>query len=251
MPPSNSPDLSSPLKEGEVSEKIKEKLERIRSQISPKVQLIAVTKGIAVGSIRLACHSGGQYDFGENRVQELSEKSKALSSLSNIRWHFLGHLQKNKIKSLLRIPSLTLLHSLDSTELAQSLNQHLESRDSSLDVLAQVNTSQEDTKYGCHPKELVDFVHNILSTMPRLRLKGLMCIAKRGGSSEENRICFRTLRELKEDVERREAEALRRGTFSMNILSMGMSSDYKIAIEEGSNMLRIGREIFGERVSAF
>lgn len=220
---------------------IKERLKYIRAQLPPSTRLIAVSKTVAAERVRFAHSLAGQYDFGENKVQELIQKSEALSDLKDLRWHFLGHLQKNKIKSLLRVPGLVLLHSLDSLALAEKLNQHLELQAKELNILIQVNTSQEESKYGCKPAEALPLIQKI-APLPHLHIQGLMSIAKWKASPEENEACFQTLGRLKEEIKKHKI-----GNVTMDILSMGMSSDYKIAIAQGSTMVRIGQEIFGKR----
>ena len=220
---------------------IKERLTYIRAQLPPGTRLIAVSKTVAAERVRFAHSLAGQCDFGENKVQELLQKSKALSDLKDLRWHFLGHLQKNKIKSLLRVPGLVLLHSLDSLALAEKLNHHLELQAKELNILIQVNTSQEKSKYGCKPTEALPLIQKI-APLPHLHIQGLMSIAKWEASPEENKACFQTLSRLKEELKKRKIENV-----TMDILSMGMSSDYKIAIAQGSTMVRIGQEIFGKR----
>ena len=221
---------------------IKKNLEYIRTQLSPKAGLIAVSKTVGAERVRFAHCFAGQCDFGENKVQELLKKSEALSDLGEIRWHFLGHLQKNKIKSLLRVPGLVLVHSIDSIALAEKLNHYLKLDSIHLDILIQVNTSQEDNKYGCSPQELLHLIQEVALNMQHLHIQGLMTISKWRAKLEENKACFRILRELKEEIEKCKIP-----NTTMDILSMGMSSDYEIALSQGSTMLRIGQKIFGER----
>ena len=226
---------------------IKENIEYIRTQLPANTSLIAVSKTMAAERVRFAHTFAGQCDFGENKVQELLQKAEALADLKGLRWHFLGHLQKNKIKPLLRVSGLVLLHSLDSLSLAEKLNYHLALTSRQLNVLIQVNTSQEENKYGCRPEEALSLAQKIALDMPHLHIQGLMTIAKLGADPEENKACFQILRELKAEIKKRKIANTAMDMLSMDILSMGMSSDYKAALSQGSTMVRIGQGIFGIR----
>ncbi|MGD0857146.1 MAG: YggS family pyridoxal phosphate-dependent enzyme [Dehalococcoidia bacterium] len=192
------------------------------------VRLIAVTKNSPSKVMRLA-YQCGIHDFGENRVQEAGPKFKEIYDIrSLIRLHFIGHLQGNKVKDALEISDV--IHSIDSLKLAQAINQHAARK---VSCFIQVNVAEEKTKYGFFKEELGTAVRNI-GALPNIELIGLMTIAPLTGSPEEVRPVFAKLKELN------------RG-YGFKELSMGMTDDYEIAIEEGSTMVRIGRAIFGER----
>lgn len=229
------------VSEKEYLSRVKEKLKHIRSQLAPNISLLAVSKGVRAEHVRWAHCFAAQNDFGESKVQELLKKSEALHDLKDIHWHFIGHLQKNKVKALLDVPGLTLLHSLDSLALAEKLNHHLEMRNRYLNVLIQVNSSREKSKHGSKPEKLFSLVQEIIP-LKRLSIQGLMSISKWRAGQEERKASFQLLRALREELEKRKMERL-----TMGILSMGMSSDYKVALSQGSTMVRIGRGIFGER----
>ncbi len=219
---------------------IAENLDRIRRHLPRQATLIAVSKTFDANAVREAYHAG-QRNFGENKVQELLSKAQEVQDLPDIRWHFIGHLQSNKVKDLLRVPHLATVQSVDRLKVAQLLNERLEREGRELDVLIQVNTSSEESKYGCTPKEAPRLICEI-AALPQLHIKGLMTIGKLGGSADEIRKCFRVLRTIAAQVE---VEAL--PGVSMQTLSMGMTSDYEAALKEGSNMVRIGQAIFGKR----
>jgi len=219
---------------------IAENLDRIRRHLPHQATLIAVSKTFDANAVREA-YRAGQRDFGENKVQELLSKSQALQDLPDTRWHFIGHLQSNKVKDVLRVPYLAMVQSVDRLKVAQMLNERLEREGRELDVLIQVNTSGEESKYGCTPDEAPSQIRRI-AALPHLHIKGLMTIGKLGGSVDETRQCFGCLRTIAAQVE---AESI--PGVSMQTLSMGMTSDYEAALQEGSNMVRIGQAIFGKR----
>lgn len=207
----------------------------LRSGRSPgDVRLLPVTKTIPAHILRLA-FAAGISDFGENKLQEARDKRADLSDLE-IRWSIIGHLQTNKVKYLVRFASE--FHALDSLRLAEELNRRLDVEDRDLDVFVQVNTSGEDSKYGLHPDELVPFVER-LSEHPRLKPRGLMTLAIFSADADRVRSCFRLLRNLRD-----RAIAVHPG---LTQLSMGMSGDFEIAIDEGANIVRVGQAIFGPR----
>ncbi|OCW55997.1 YggS family pyridoxal phosphate-dependent enzyme [Hoeflea olei] len=198
------------------------------------VRLLPVTKTVPAHVLKLA-YQAGISDFGENKLQEARDKQAELSDLP-IRWSIIGHLQTNKVKYLVRLA--TEFHALDSIRLAEELNRRLDALDRNLDVFVQVNTSGEASKYGLHPDDLIAFAKR-LPDYPRLRPRGLMTLAVFSGDTERVRSCFRLLRTLRE-----EAMEVHSGLSS---LSMGMSGDYEIAIEEGADVVRVGQAIFGPR----
>ncbi|MCK3777328.1 YggS family pyridoxal phosphate-dependent enzyme [Ensifer sesbaniae] len=198
------------------------------------VRLLPVTKTVPAHILRLA-YTAGILDFGENKLQEARDKQAVLGDLA-IRWNIIGHLQTNKVKYLVRLASE--FHALDSFRLAEELNRRLVALDRDLDVFVQVNTSGEESKYGLHPDDLMPFVAR-LSEYPRLKPRGLMTLAIYSVDQARVRTCFRLLRDLRD-----RAVLTHQG---LTQLSMGMSGDFEIAIEEGANVVRVGQVIFGAR----
>lgn len=198
------------------------------------VRLLPITKTVPAHILRLA-HAAGVRPFGENKIQEAVGKRELLQDLP-IDWCIVGHLQSNKAKYLARFARE--FHALDSAKLAELLDKRLEIEDRVLDVYIQVNTSNEDTKYGLHPDALMPFVET-LGQYRRLRPRGLMTLALLNADMEKVRPCFALLRRLRD-------EAVRLNP-ALTELSMGMSGDFEEAIEEGSNVVRVGQAIFGKR----
>lgn len=199
-----------------------------------EIKLIAVSKTFPVEDI-LTVFNAGQIDFGENKPQEMKEKYDELSD-KNIRWHMIGHLQTNKVKYI--ADYVYLIHSVDSEKLAEEIQKQAEKRDKVLDVLVQVNTSDEMQKSGVDPdkaEELCRFV----SSLVNVRLCGLMTIGKFTDDKNIIRGNFKDLKKIYDE--------LKTSFPDFKYLSMGMTSDYDIAIEEGANLLRIGSAIFGKR----
>ena len=201
-----------------------------------EVTLVAVSKTVGADKIKEAIAAGVE-NIGENRVQEAWQKFQAIGR--GVKWHMIGHLQTNKVKRALQF--VDMIQSVDSLHLAAEIQRQAEKLDRAVDVLVQVNTSGEDTKFGFAPEETVAAVEEI-AAFPRLRVKGLMTIGAFLPDPEEVRPCFRRLRELKEKIAGRNLPGV-----EMQTLSMGMTDDFEVAIEEGSTMVRIGRSIFGER----
>lgn len=200
-----------------------------------QISVIAVSKGMPADAIRRAFAAGSR-DFAENRVQELISKHNELPS--SIRWHFVGRLQRNKVGKMLG--PAPVIHSVDSGELAEEINRRATVP---VEVLIEVNVSGEPQKGGITPKELPHLVEAILG-MKRLDLTGLMTMAPRSEDPETARPLFRRLAELRFEV------AERYSCPRIHHLSMGMSQDYRVAVEEGSTMVRIGEAIFGPRAPA-
>lgn len=198
------------------------------------VRLLPVTKTVPAPLLRLA-HGAGMVDFGENRLQEARDKQSVLDDLP-VRWCIIGHLQTNKVKYLVRLASE--FHALDSFRLAEELNRRLDALNRDLDVFVQVNTSGEESKYGLHPDRLIPFVER-LSDYPRLKPRGLMTLALFDTETERVRKCFRLLHELRDRVITLHPD--------LTQLSMGMSGDFEVAIEEGATVVRVGQAIFGAR----
>jgi len=210
--------------------------QKIRDELAKSnVTLIAVSKTKPVEDIE-ALMALGQADFGENYVQELADKQGKIKD--NIRWHFIGHLQSNKVKQI--ISYVHLIHSIDSLKLLQAINKQAEKINRVVDCLLQVHIAQEETKYGLDETELNE-VFQSLSSMQHVNIKGFMGMATFTQDVEQVRSEYRYLKQLYDKF-----RLLPQGK-SFNILSMGMSGDYKIAVAEGSTMVRIGSLIFGER----
>ncbi|UCE19395.1 MAG: YggS family pyridoxal phosphate-dependent enzyme [Gemmatimonadota bacterium] len=219
----------------DVQEKINRAAERA-GRDPADITIVAVAKGVDVERIRQALEAGIPI-IGENKVQEALQKVKALGS--GAPWHMVGHLQRNKVKEAVRI--FSLIQSLDSLRLAEEINSRALTAGTIMDVLVQVNTSQEESKYGLEPQETLDFVKTV-SSFKGLSVRGLMTIGAFLPEPEQVRPCFRLLREVQEQI----IDA-RIPNIEMDYLSMGMTSDFEVAVEEGANMLRIGTAIFGPR----
>jgi len=199
-----------------------------------EIKLVAVTKTATTGQIEEAINAGVKI-IGENRVQDAKEKYNILTA--DIEWHLIGHLQTNKAKYAVEI--FDCIHSVDSIKLAQEIDKRSLQFGKIMDVLVEVNVSGEESKYGIKPEEVEPFLKEI-SEFPGIRVKGLMTIAPIVEDKEEVRPYFRKLRELSKEMKSKNIENIK-----MNYLSMGMTEDFEIAIEEGANMVRIGRGIFG------
>lgn len=215
---------------------VKENLAKIKAELPPHVTLVAVSKTKPVPLVQEA-YEAGQRDFGENYVQELTAKQRELPG--DIRWHAIGHLQSNKVKYV--APFVHLLHGIDSYKLLQEVHKQGGKHQRVIDCLLQVHIAEEETKFGLDFKEceetLAQLQHNPLHN---IRVTGLMGMATNTDDQHQVRKEFRGLRQFFERV----ATAFGQ---PMTILSMGMSADYKIAIDEGSTLVRIGSSIFGER----
>jgi pyridoxal phosphate enzyme (YggS family) len=200
-----------------------------------EVALVAVSKTQPSDAVR-AAHAAGVRDFGENYVQELAGKARELAELSP-RWHFIGHLQSNKVRALLECPGLALVHTVDRPKLVDELERRAETMNRSIDVLVQVNVSGEQSKSGGAPEELAAMLQ-AAAHCKRVRLRGLMTMPPAVEDSELVRPHFRRLRELRD---------LHGGIERLPELSMGMTQDFEVAIEEGATLVRIGTALFGPR----
>ena len=200
------------------------------------VTLVAVSKTKPNEMIE-ELYAAGHRDFGENYIQELRAKHEALPK--DIRWHMIGHLQRNKVKYIAEY--ITMIHSVDTFELAQTIEKEAAKHDRVIPVLIEVNVAGEDTKYGVRPEDAEALIERI-SHLPHVRVSGLMTSAPYVENPEEDRIYFRNLRNLSVDIEDKKLDNV-----TVGALSMGMSNDYEIAVEEGSTMVRVGTSIFGER----
>ncbi len=200
------------------------------------VTLIAVSKFKPLEDL-MEAYEAGVRDFGENRVQELVDKYEKMPK--DARFHMIGHLQKNKVKYL--IGKAVLIHSVDNFELASVIQKESEKAGVITDILIEVNVAKEDTKFGCFTEDALSLVTKI-SKLPNVRIKGLMTIAPYVEDGEENRQHFVALRQLGIDIDSQNIDNV-----SMDIYSMGMTCDYKVAVTEGATMVRVGTAIFGER----
>lgn len=218
-----------------------EKYKEIIAELSEKeVQLVAVSKLQAVGDIK-ALYDLGQRDFGENYVQELLEKQQLLPY--DIRWHFIGHLQKNKAKYI--APFVHLIHGVDSLDLLKEINKQGKKRNKVIDCLLQIHIAQEETKFGMNEAELNEAIHALsddTNGLSNVFVKGLMGMASFSNDKEVVRQEMNTLKLFVDKYSH-----LQSPNCHFTILSMGMSSDYLLGIEEGSNMVRIGSLLFGAR----
>ena len=201
------------------------------------ITLIAVSKTKPVSMLEEAYQNGCR-DFGENKVQEIRDKYANISW--PVRWHLIGHLQTNKIKYI--VDKVALIHSVDSIKLAQAIDKEAAKHDvKEVPILIQVNFAHEDTKFGLNPEDVFDVVKEI-SALEHVKIKGLMQIAPFVDDPEDNRKYFRAMKQLSVDINNKNFDNV-----DMSILSMGMTNDYEIAVEEGATMVRVGTAIFGER----
>ena len=201
-----------------------------------EVTLIAVSKTKPVEMLKEAYDAGARV-FGENKVQEIMDKYDQMPS--DVKWHMIGHLQRNKVKYI--IGKTELIHSVDSARLAEEISKESQKQGIVTKILIEVNIAGEETKYGVSVKDLMPLIHEV-STMPNIAIQGLMAIAPYVMNAEENREYFAKLRQLSVDIIHENIDNV-----DMNVLSMGMTGDYQVAIAEGSTMVRVGTGIFGER----
>ena len=225
---------------------LKENLANVESKIAAackkagrdrsEVTLIAVSKTKPVPDLQ-EIYDCGMRQFGENKVQEMVDKIPQLPE--DINWHLIGHLQRNKVKYI--VDKACLIHSVDSYRLAEEINIQAKKKNVSVPILIEVNVAQEDTKFGVKVEETLQLVEEI-AHLDNVRINGLMTIAPYVVDAEENRPIFRKIKELALDIETQNIDNV-----SMDILSMGMTNDYEVAIEEGATHVRVGTGIFGER----
>lgn len=201
-----------------------------------EVTLIAVSKTKPVEMLQ-EIYDENIRDFGENKVQELCSKMGQLPS--DIRWHMIGHLQRNKVKYL--IGKVVLIHSVDSLRLAEQIEHEAAKADIVMPVLIEVNVAEEESKFGTTSEAAMQLVEAV-SKMPHIKIRGLMTIAPFTDNPEDNRIYFRKLKQLSVDIKSKNIDNV-----DMDELSMGMTGDYEVAIEEGATMVRVGTGIFGKR----
>lgn len=225
---------------------IKEHLNEVRENIrkacekagrsSEEVTLIAVSKTKPLFMLEEAYEAGAR-DFGENKVQEILEKCPKMPE--DARFHMIGHLQRNKVKQVL--PHAVLIHSVDSLRLAEQIDQEAGKMGITAQILLEVNVAKEESKFGMMPEDVLEMAQQI-SALPHLRIQGLMTIAPFVDNPEKNRPVFRKLYELSVDIKKKNIDNV-----SMGVLSMGMTGDYQVAVEEGATMIRVGTGIFGAR----
>ena len=218
-----------------VEKKIEDACARV-GRSRDEVTLIAVSKTKPIPLLEEAYRAGAR-DFGENKVQEMMDKIPVLPD--DINWHMIGHLQRNKVKYL--IGKTTLIHSVDSLRLAEEISRLSEKNNVLTDILIEVNIAEEESKFGTSRDEAISLVEAV-SALPGIRICGLMTIAPYVEDPEDNRKYFREIKKLSVDIANRNIDNV-----SMSILSMGMTGDYEVAIEEGATMVRVGTGIFGER----
>lgn len=225
---------------------VKENYEKVKEQIAEAcressrdlkdVCLIAVSKTKPVPMLQEAYDAGAR-DFGENKVQEIMEKYDRLPD--DIRWHMIGHLQTNKVKYI--ADKIYMIHSVESEKLAKEISKQAVKADRVIPILIEVNVAEEESKFGIRVEECESFIETI-HTLPGITIKGLMTIAPYTENPEDNRQYFQRLKQLSVDISNKNIDNV-----SMDFLSMGMTGDYKVAVQEGANYVRVGTGIFGER----
>lgn len=226
---------------------IRENLERVQENIdvacqkagrdSSEVTLIAVSKTKPIEMLREAYEAGAR-DFGENKVQELLDKIPAMPE--DVRWHMIGHLQRNKVKYI--IDKVYLIHSVDSLRLAEEISKEAVKHGVTANILVEVNVAGEESKFGTSLQEAKELVFSI-AKLPGICVKGLMTIAPFVENGEDNRKYFQNMKQLSVDIVQKNNDNICVG----QVLSMGMTGDYIVAVEEGATYVRVGTGIFGER----
>ena len=216
----------------QVEEKIADACKRAKRERS-EVTLIAVSKTKPISMLQ-EIYNEGIRCFGENKVQELKEKYD-----DRYQWHMIGHLQRNNARYI--VDKTELIHSVDSRRLAETINQEAAKKDVVSNILIEVNVAEEESKFGVKVEEVLPLIEKI-ALFPNIQIKGLMTIAPYVKNPEENRPIFRRLRKLSVDINAKNIDNV-----NVSILSMGMTNDYEVAIEEGATMVRVGTGIFGER----
>lgn len=220
---------------GEVRENIRKACKKAGRNVED-VTLIAVSKTKPLSMLEEAYEAGAR-DFGENKVQEIIEKRPAMPE--DARFHMIGHLQRNKVKQVL--PHTVLIHSVDSIRLAEQIDQEAKKLGITAKILLEVNVAKEESKFGIMPEDVFEMVEQI-AAFSHLRIEGLMTIAPFVEDPEENRPVFRKLYQLSVDIKKKNIDNV-----GMSVLSMGMTGDYQVAVEEGATMIRVGTGIFGAR----
>lgn len=219
----------------EVQSRVEQACKRAGRDVA-EVTLIAVSKTKPVTDLQ-EIYNAGVRDFGENKVQEMCDKMEKMPK--DINWHMIGHLQRNKVKYI--VGNVALIHSVDSYRLAEEINIQAKKKGLVVPILVEVNIADETTKFGVSKEDAMELVRQIAS-LDALSVKGLMTIAPYVVDPEENRAYFRKIKELSVDIDNQNIDNV-----SMDILSMGMTGDFEVAIEEGATMVRVGTGIFGKR----
>ncbi|HIT88059.1 MAG TPA: YggS family pyridoxal phosphate-dependent enzyme [Candidatus Coprocola pullicola] len=201
------------------------------------ILLLAVSKTIDVERIKeaVAC---GLKELGENKVQEILEKYEPMGE--EVKWHLIGHLQTNKVKYI--IDKVKLIHSVESLKLAEEISKRAKKANKVMDILIEVNMAAEESKFGVAPEDTLSLIQKI-ALLDNICIRGLMTVAPFVENSEENRECFRRMKQLSVDINAEKIDNV-----YMDILSMGMSNDFEVAIEEGATIVRVGTSIFGRRI---
>lgn len=226
-----------------ICESVKEVTARINAaceragRAPEEVTLIAVSKTMPVEAIREAMECG-MCDFGENRPQELRDKQAEITE--PLHWHMIGSLQTNKLKYV--VGKTVLIHSVDSVHLAKAIDEMSEKKGIVTDILLEINIAGETSKHGISPEELEAFVREV-SVLSHIKIRGLMTVAPYTETAEENRPYFKKMKQLMVDINSKNIDNV-----YMDMLSMGMTGDYEIAVEEGATLVRVGTGIFGHRV---
>ena len=218
-----------------VREKILEACQKADRDPS-EVTLISVSKTKPIDQL-MEAYQAGSRDFGENKVQEIMDKYDAMPQ--DVKWHMIGHLQRNKVKYI--IDKVCLIHSVDSFRLAQEISIQAQKKRVPANILIEVNVAGEESKFGVSTEDVLHLVEQSAS-LPNIKVCGLMTIAPFVENPEENRKYFRILKQISIDIGRKNIDNV-----NMEILSMGMTNDFQVAIEEGATMVRVGTGIFGER----
>lgn len=219
----------------EVQSRVEQACKRAGRDVT-EVTLIAVSKTKPITDLQ-EIYNAGVRDFGENKVQEMCDKMENMPK--DIKWHMIGHLQRNKVKYI--VGNVALIHSVDSYRLAEEINIQAKKKGIVVPILVEVNIADETTKFGVSKEDAMELVRQIAS-LDALSIKGLMTIAPYVVDPEENRAYFRKIKELSVDIDNQNIDNV-----SMDILSMGMTGDFEVAIEEGATMVRVGTGIFGKR----
>ena len=201
-----------------------------------EVTLIAVSKTKPVEMLKEAYEAGARV-FGENKVQEIVDKYDQMPS--DVKWHLIGHLQRNKVKYI--VDKVAMIHSVDSLRLAETIEKEAEKKNVVVPILIEVNVAEEESKFGLKPEEVLPFIEQI-ADFSHIQIKGLMTIAPYVENAEENREIFSELKKLSVDI-----AAKNINNVTMSVLSMGMTGDYMVAVQEGATMVRVGTGIFGAR----
>ena len=209
---------------------------KIAKQAAKDYEIAAIKEQIITDVYDKQAHNKG--DVSEDNLKEILEKYDTMGK--DVCWHLIGHLQTNKVKYI--INKVKMIHSVESIKLAEEIDKRAKQSNVIMDILVEVNIADEQSKFGVTPKETLSFIKNI-AFLDNIRIKGLMTVAPFVDNPEENRDCFRRMRQLLVDINAEKIDNV-----NMNVLSMGMSNDFEVAIEEGATIVRVGTNIFGKRV---